>query len=70
VALIDAREAPPKKRGPNLQQVRAAIKNLEQSGDAIRIGRGRYLSRDAAATPPAGGETPDADTSGYSLAAE
>jgi len=50
--------------GPNDRQVRAAIKQLTNTGDAIRVSRGRYLPR-AAATPLASGENPDADTSGH-----
>jgi hypothetical protein len=51
--------------GPNLGQVRAALKTLTMSGDAVRVGRGRYLSREAAATAPAGAEkNPDAGASG------
>lgn len=58
-------------RNINLGQVRAALKLLHTNGDAIRIGRGRYLYRKAAESPPADSENPDAGASGhFALAAE
>jgi hypothetical protein len=56
--------------GPDERQVRAALKTLTISGEAIRASRGRYLPR-ATATPPTSEENPDAETSGdYDIAAE
>jgi hypothetical protein len=56
--------------GPNERQVRAALKTLTLSGEAVRASRGRYLPR-GAASPSSGGENPDDDTSGHlDLAAE
>jgi hypothetical protein len=56
--------------GPNERQVRAALKTLTNTGEAIRASRGRYLPR-LAATSPTPGESPDALASGnFSLAAE
>jgi hypothetical protein len=57
--------------GPDERQVRAALKTLTITGEAVRTSRGRYLPR-TAATPPSGArENPDADTSGHlDLAAE
>jgi hypothetical protein len=56
--------------GPTERQVRAALKQLHKVGEAIRLERGRYLSRDAAPAQPSG-EVPDGDASGgFPLAAE
>ena len=55
--------------GVTERQVRAALKQLHKAGDAIRVNRGRYLSRDAASAQPSG-EVPDEPPSGFSLAAE
>jgi hypothetical protein len=56
--------------GPTEKQVRAALKQLHNTGEAIRASRGRYLPR-ATATPPAREENPDAGASGdFDLAAE
>jgi hypothetical protein len=49
--------------GPNERQVRAALKTLTITGEAVRASRGRYLPR-AAALSLAGGENPDGDPSG------
>jgi hypothetical protein len=60
------------RRGSGLteKQVRAALKQLHNTGEANRASRGRYLPR-AAAAPPTSGENPDGDTSGhFDLAAE
>jgi hypothetical protein len=48
--------------GPDERQVRAALKTLTISGEAIRASRGRYLPR-VAATPPASEEKPGEDDS-------
>jgi hypothetical protein len=51
--------------GPDERQVRAALKTLTISGEAIRASRGRYLPRQAATRSPlVEEENPDADTSG------
>jgi hypothetical protein len=50
--------------GPNVVQVRAALKQLRTRGDAVRGERGKYLSREATASPPASDEIPDAGASG------
>jgi hypothetical protein len=54
--------------GLTAKQVRAALKNLTISGEAIRTSRGRYLPRGAASSAS---ENPEASSSGsFSLAAE
>lgn len=55
--------------GLNERQVRAALKTLTLTGNAVRAARGRYLPR-RVAVPPAEGDPAD-DTAGpFSLAAE
>jgi hypothetical protein len=49
--------------GPDERQVRAALKTLTISGEAIRASRGRYLPQ-SAARPSESGENPDAGASG------
>ena len=49
--------------GPNERQVRAALKTLTNTGEAVRASRGRYSPREA--TTPSSRENPDADTSGH-----
>jgi hypothetical protein len=60
--------------GPDERQVRAALKTLTISGEAIRASRGRYLPR-LAVTPGQSEEKPGGDTPGFfdpleSMAAE
>jgi hypothetical protein len=56
--------------GPDERQVRAALKTLTITGEAVRASRGRYLPR-TPASPPSSGEDPDAGASGgFDLAAE
>jgi len=58
-------------RGPNERQIRAALKTLSITGEAVRASRGRYLPGAIAAMPPAHGENPDDSPSGdLDLAAE
>jgi hypothetical protein len=55
--------------GPTKQQIRAAIKLLTSAGDAVRIDRGKFLSR--AASESQHSEKPGDDTPGsFNLAAE
>lgn len=56
--------------GPDLRQVRAALKQLHTRGDAVRGDRGRYLSREASDASAPSGEVPDEQPSGLSLTAE
>jgi hypothetical protein len=58
--------------GPTERQIRAALKQLANTGEAKRASRGRYLpSESASSSPHSGEENPDAGTSGiFSLAAE
>jgi hypothetical protein len=56
--------------GPDERQVRAALKTLTITGEAVRASRGRYLPR-AAASPPTSEEKPGDDTpDSVDLAAE
>jgi hypothetical protein len=50
--------------GPDERQVRAALKTLTISGEAIRASRGRYLPRPAATPSTTEEENPDAGASG------
>jgi hypothetical protein len=53
----------------NELQIRAAMKHLHVTGRIRRAAVGRYLPVEASESPSSG-EVPDADPSGYSLAAE
>jgi hypothetical protein len=55
--------------GPTGKQIRAALKQLSKSGEAVNISRGRYLSRSASESRRAekpGGSSPGS----FNLAAE
>jgi hypothetical protein len=56
--------------GPDERQVRAALKTLSITGEAVRASRGRYLPRDTAETSAERGENSGDEPEPFDLAAE